>query len=60
MQELEQRMEQLPRSINDQELLSHMKAADNDSLGSASSKQFGECCQKMGELRQQALHGRVE
>jgi hypothetical protein len=40
MQELEQRMEQLPRPINDQELLFYEKAIGNDRLGAARSQEF--------------------
>ena len=42
-------MEQLPRPINDKELLFHEQAVSDDSPGPARSKQFGECRQKMGK-----------
>ncbi len=53
-------MEQLPRSINDQELLFHERAVGDDRLGTARSKQLGQCCQQVCKHQQQDLHGRVE
>jgi hypothetical protein len=53
-------MEQLPRPVNDQELLFHKKAVGDDSPGPARSQQFGECCQQVCKHQQQDLHGRVE
>ena len=38
-----------PVNDNDKELLFHKQAVGDDSPGSARSKEFGECGQKMGE-----------
>ena len=60
MQELEQRMEQLPRPVNDQELLFHEKAIGDNGLGTAWPEELGERCQQMCKYQQQGLHERVE
>ena len=53
-------MEQLPRSINDQELLFYEQTVSDNGLGPAGSQEFGECCQQVCENQQQVLHGRIE
>ena len=60
MQELEQRMEQLPGPINDQKLLFHEKAIGDNGLGTALPEELGERCQQMCKHQQQGLHERVE
>ena len=60
MQEVGQRREQLPRTIDYQKLLFHKKAVGHNRFCATGSQELSEGSQQMYEEHDQILHGETE